>query len=30
MIGRAADMRHVLFVEPCRQLHRDVARPVVG
>src|SRR3954452_3343662 len=30
MIGRAADMRHVLFVEPRRQLHRDVARPVVG
>src|SRR3954471_11912891 len=30
MIGRAADMRHVLFVEPCRQLHRDVARPVVA
>ena len=30
MIGRAADMRHVLFVEPCRQLRRDVARAVVG
>jgi len=23
-------MRHVLFVEPCRQLRRDVARAVVG
>jgi len=30
MIGRAADMRHVLFVEPCGQLRRDVARAVVG
>jgi len=30
MIGRPADMRHVLFVEPCRQLRRDVARAVVG
>ena len=30
MIGRATDMPHVLFVEPCRQLRRDVARAVVG
>ena len=30
MIGRAADMPHVLFVEPCRQFRRDVARAVVG
>ena len=30
MIGRTADMRHVLLVEPCRQFRRDVARAVVG
>ena len=30
MIGSAADMRHVLFVEPFRQFRRDVARAIVG
>jgi len=30
LVGRTANVRRVLFVEPCRQLRRDVAPAVVG